>query len=58
MIKMSKCMTALQTRLAAQQPNYPDNAESVLEVLFDAIANPAALITQPSKPTSRNSTGS
>ena len=24
------------TPLATQQPNYPDNAESILEVLFDA----------------------
>ena len=29
-------MTALQTHLATQQPNYPDNAQSILEVLFDA----------------------
>ena len=36
MMKMNKCMTALQTLLATQQPNYPDNAESILEVLFDA----------------------
>ena len=35
-MKMNEFMTALQTHLATQQPNYPDNAESVLEVLFDA----------------------
>ena len=35
-MKMNELMSALQTHLAAQQPNYPDNAESVLEVLFDA----------------------
>ena len=29
-------MAALQTHLANQQPNYPDNTESILEVLFDA----------------------
>ena len=36
MMKMNEFMIALQTRLATQQPNYPDNAESILEVLFDA----------------------
>ena len=36
MMKMNEFMTALQTHLATQQPNYPDNAESILEVLFDA----------------------
>ena len=35
-MKMNEFMTALQTHLAAQQPNYPNNAESILEVLFDA----------------------
>ena len=35
-MKMNEFMTALQTHLATQQPNFPDNAESVLEVLFDA----------------------
>ena len=35
-MKMNEFMTALQTRLANQQPNFPDNAESILEVLFDA----------------------
>ena len=34
--KMNEFMTALQTHLATQQPNYPNNAESILEVLFDA----------------------
>ena len=34
-MKMNEFMTALQTHLATQQPNYPDNAESILEVLFD-----------------------
>ena len=29
-------MTALQTHLATQQPNYLDNAQSILKVLFDA----------------------
>ena len=36
MMKMNEFMTALQTHLATQQPSYPDNAESILEVLFDA----------------------
>ena len=36
MMKMKEFMTALQTHLAAQQPNYPDNAENIVEVLFDA----------------------
>ena len=35
-MKMNEFMTALQTHLANQQPNYPNNAESILEVLFDA----------------------
>ena len=35
-MRMNELMTVLQTHLAAQQANYPDNAESVLEVLFDA----------------------
>ena len=34
-MNMNEFMTALQTHLANQQPNYPDNAESILEVLFD-----------------------
>ena len=35
-MKMNEFMTALRIHLANQQPNYPDNAESILEVLFDA----------------------
>ena len=35
-MKMNEFMTVLQTHLANQQPNFPDNAESILEVLFDA----------------------
>jgi len=35
-MRMDEFMNALQTRLATQQPNYPDNAQSILEVLFDA----------------------
>ena len=35
-MKMKEFMTALQTHLATQQQNFPDNAESILEVLFDA----------------------
>ena len=35
-MKMNEFMTALQTHLATQQSNYPDNAQSILEVLFDA----------------------
>ena len=35
-MKMNEFMTALQTHLATQQPTYPDNTESILEVLFDA----------------------
>lgn len=35
-MKMNEFMTALQTHLATQQPNYPNNAQSILEVLFDA----------------------
>ena len=35
-MKMNEFMTALQTQLATQQPNYHDNAQSILEVLFDA----------------------
>ena len=35
-MKMNEFMTTLQTHLATQQPNYPDNAKSILEVLFDA----------------------
>ena len=36
MMKMNEFMTALQTHLANQKPCYPDNAQSILEVLFDA----------------------
>ena len=36
MMKMNEFMTALKIHLATQQPNYPNNAESILEVLFDA----------------------
>ena len=35
-MKMNEFMTALQNHLDTQQPNYPGNAESILEVLFDA----------------------
>ena len=35
-MRMDEFMNVLQTQLATQQPNYPDNAESILEVLFDA----------------------
>ena len=35
-MRMDEFMNALQTNLATQQPNFPDNAESILEVLFDA----------------------
>ena len=35
-MKMNEFMTVLQTHLANQKPNNHDNAESILEVLFDA----------------------
>ena len=35
-MRMDEFMNVLQTKLATQQPNYPDNAESILEVIFDA----------------------
>ena len=35
-MRMDEFMNALQTNLATQQPNFPANAESILEVLFDA----------------------
>ena len=35
-MRMDEFMTSLQSKLDTQQPNYPDNAESILEVLFDA----------------------
>ena len=34
-MRMDEFMKVLQTKLATQQPSYPDNAESILEVLFD-----------------------
>ena len=34
-MRMNEFMTNLQTKLDTLQPNYPDNAESILEVLFD-----------------------
>ena len=35
-MRMDEFMTALQSKLDTLQPNYPDNAENILEVLFDA----------------------
>ena len=35
-MRMDEFMTTLQSNLDALQPNYPDNAQSILEVLFDA----------------------
>ena len=35
-MRIDEFMKVLQTKLTTQQPNYPDNAESILEVLFDA----------------------
>ena len=35
-MRMDEFMTALQSKLDTLQPNYPDNADSILEVLFDA----------------------
>ena len=35
-MRMDEFMTSLQSKLDNLQPNYPDNAESILEVLFDA----------------------
>ena len=35
-MRMDEFMNALQSKLDTLQPNYPDNAESILEVLFDA----------------------
>ena len=35
-MRIEEFMTALQSKLDTLQPNYPDNVESVLEVLFDA----------------------
>ena len=34
-MRMDEFLNALQSKLDAQQPNYPNNAESILEVLFD-----------------------
>ena len=35
-MRLDEFMTALQSKLDTLQPNYPDNAESIMEVLFDA----------------------
>ena len=35
-MRMDEFMNVLHIQLATQQPNYPDNAQSILEVLFDA----------------------
>ena len=35
-MKMNEFMTTLREKLDDLQPNYPNNAESILEVLFDA----------------------
>ena len=35
-MRMDEFMNALQSKLDTLQPNYPDNAESIMEVLFDA----------------------
>ena len=35
-MRMDEFMTALQSKLDTLQPNYSDNAENILEVLFDA----------------------
>ena len=35
-MRMNEFMAMLQSKLDTLQPNYPDNAESILEVLFDA----------------------
>ena len=35
-MRMDEFMDALQSKLDTLQPNYPDNADSILEVLFDA----------------------
>ena len=43
-MKMNEFMTALQTHLTNQQPNYPDNAQSILEVLFDAYNESSSLV--------------
>ena len=35
-MRMDEFMDALQSKLDTLQPNYSDNAENILEVLFDA----------------------
>ena len=35
-MRMDEFITSLQSKLDTQQPHYPNNAESILEVLFDA----------------------
>lgn len=35
-MRMDVFLNALQSKLDTQHPNYPDNAESILEVLFNA----------------------
>ena len=35
-MRMEEFMSALQSKLDTLQPNYSDNAENILEVLFDA----------------------
>ena len=35
-MRMDEFMDALQSKLDTLQPNYPDNADNILEVLFDA----------------------
>ena len=35
-MRMDEFMDALQSKVNTLQPNYPDNAASILEVLFDA----------------------
>ena len=35
-MRMDEYMTTLQSKLDTLQPNYLDNVESILEVLFDA----------------------
>ena len=35
-MRMDEFMDALQSKLDTLQPNYPDNTDSILEVLFDA----------------------
>ena len=35
-MRMDEFMTALQSKIDTLQPNYSDNAQSILDVLFDA----------------------